>query len=150
MKTIKSISAVLYILVALITASLGVRFISASEYFSYHAAAAVMPWSAVDPGLQLVYLAVFRVCGAAILAVALSLLIMIFVPFLRYGRLWSYYAIPIVGMLFWSIVLTTTLQVAIATAAAAPWGGSLFCIVMLLLGFVLSLFGYYGLPGEVH
>jgi hypothetical protein len=139
MKVFKLFSMILYLVVVLITASLGIKFITATEYFSYHAQAAGTGWSAVDPGLQLVYLAVFKVCGAALLSVCIGMLFMIIIPFAKHGHQWSYYAIPIVGTLFWSITLATTLYVTNTTPATAPWKGSLFCVVTILVAFMLSL-----------
>jgi hypothetical protein len=139
MKVFKVFSVILYLFVVLITASLAVKFVTATEYFSYHTQAAGTSWSAVDPGLQLVYLAVFKVCGAALLSLCLCLLFMIIIPFAKYSHSWSYFAIPIVFLLFWSITLATTLHVTKTTPATAPWMGSLFCVVTILVAFILSL-----------
>jgi hypothetical protein len=141
MKAFKVISVILYLFIVFITASLALRFVTAKEYFSYHAQAAEISWSAVDPGLQVVYLAVFKVCGAALLAVCVGVLFMIVIPFAKNSHKWSYYAIPMVCMLFWSITLATTWHVTTTTPATAPWGGSLFCVVMILVAFVSSLLG---------
>ena len=139
MKVFKICSVILYLFVVLITVSLAVKFLSATEYFSYHAQASGTSWSAVDPGLQLVYLAVFKVCGAALLSACLCLLLMVIIPFAKHGRQWSYYAIPIVCLSFWSITLATTLHVTNTTPATAPWTGSLFCVVMIVAAFIFSL-----------
>jgi len=139
MSKTKSASMVLYLFVVLITAAMGIRFVTANEYFAYHAQASGMDWSAVDPGLQVVFMAVFKVCGAGFLTVSLCMLLMIIFPFARHGRRWSIYAIPACGALFWSIVLTATVHVTLTTPAAAPWSGSLTNIVMIGIAFVLSL-----------
>ncbi len=148
MKVFNLFSVVLYLVVVLITAALGVKFISATEYFSYHAQAAGTSWSAVDPGLQLVYLAVFKVCGAALLSVWICILFMIIIPFAKHSHRWSYYAIPIAYMLFWSITLATTLYVTSTTPATAPWIGSLFCVVTILAAFIFSLLERSKLPNK--
>ncbi len=141
MNKVKLLSAILHIVVAFITAGMGVRFLTATEYFSYHSQASGMAWGDVSSGLRIVYLAVFKVCGAGFLTVALSLLLMIIFPFAKYNNRWSYFAIPICGSLFWSIVLAATLYVSFTTQAIAPWRGSLSCIILTLLAFILSLFG---------
>lgn len=134
-------ATVLYSIVTLITASMGIRFLTATEYFTYHAQASGIAWTNVDSGLKIVYLAVFKVCGAGFLSVALGLLLMIIFPFVKYNNRWSYFAIPACGILFWSIVMATTLYVSFVTQATTPWGGSLFCMITTFLAFVLSLFG---------
>jgi hypothetical protein len=87
-------STVLYLLVVLITVGMGIRFLTAGEYFVYHAQASGMGWSAVDPGLQIVFMALFKMCGAGFLTVSLCLLLMVIFPFAKHGRRWSVYAIP--------------------------------------------------------
>jgi hypothetical protein len=132
-------STILYLIVVLITIGMGIRFLTANEYFPYHAQASGMDWAAVDPGLQVVFMAVFKVCGAGFLTVALCMSVMIVFPFARHGRRWSVYAIPASGALFWSIVLAATVHVTLTTPATAPWRGSLTNIVMIGIAFVLSL-----------
>jgi hypothetical protein len=139
MTRLKLASTVLYLFVALITLAMGIKFVTANEYFVYHAQAAGMDWAAVDPGLQVVFLAVFKVCGAGFLTVSLCMFLMIALPFAKHDRGWSVYAIPACGTLFWSIVLATTTYVASTTPAAAPWSGSLFNVVIILIAFLLSL-----------
>ena len=139
MTRLKLASMVLYLFVVLITVAMGIKFLTASEYFVYHAQAAGMDWAAVDPGLQVVFLAVFKVCGAGFLTVSLCMLLMIVFPFAKHTRGWSVYAIPACGTLFWSIVLAATAYVASTTPAATPWSGSLFNVVVILIAFVLSL-----------
>jgi hypothetical protein len=139
MTRLKLASTILYLLVVLITVAMGIKFVTAREYFVYHAQASGMDWSAVDPGLQVVFLAVFKVCGAGFLTVSLCMFLMIVLPFAGNDRRWSVYAIPACGVLFWSIVLATTVHVTSTTPAAAPWFGSLFNVIIILVAFLLSL-----------
>ncbi|NQV50801.1 MAG: hypothetical protein HQ507_09900 [Candidatus Marinimicrobia bacterium] len=139
MSKAKIVSIILYSIVTFITAGTGLKFITASEYFTYHAQASGMDWTQVNPGLQLLMLAGFKIVGAGFLTVAFCLIFMIISPFSRHDQRWSYFAIPLSGLLLWSIIFITTLSVAFTTGANAPWGGSLFCIITLLLGFIVSL-----------
>lgn len=139
MKRYKIISTVLYLLPTLIILSLGLRFFTATEYFSYHEQAADVAFATVAPGLQFVFLAVFKVCGAALTALSVCLLVMIIFPFAKHRHRWSYYAIPSVAGLFWATTLGVTLYVTMTTSATAPWTGSLSCVVMILAAFVSSL-----------
>lgn len=140
MNRVKLIAIVLYSLVALITFASGLKFFLATEYFAYHAQASGMTWSSVDAGAQLLYLAGFKIIGAGFLTVALSLGFLIFFPFIKFNQRWSFYVIPLTGLVFWSIMLTTSLKVSVETQASVPWGGSLICVLMLLAAFLVSLF----------
>ncbi len=139
MKALKITTIVLYLFPTVVMGLLGSKFITATEYFSYHAQATGVEWSAIDPGLQLVYLAVFKLCGAALLSLCISMSAMIAIPFAKRCHRWSYFAIPAAALLFWSIALGITLHVTNATPAVAPWGGSLSCVVSILAGFAVSL-----------
>jgi len=138
----KIVSIIVYSIVAIVTGGTGLKFITASEYFSYHAQASGMAWVDINPGLQLLMLTGFKILGAGFLTVALCLILMIIFPFARHDQRWSYFAIPLSGLFLWSIILATTLTVSFTTGAAAPWGVSVFCVLTLLLGFIVSIFGY--------
>jgi hypothetical protein len=140
MNKLKLTSAVLYFFVAVMTAGMGINFITAAEYFSYHQQISGLDWSQVQPGLKLVYLAVFKVCGGAAITVSLSMFLMIIFPFIKYDDRWSFYAIPVCGLVFWSITLATTLYVYSTTGAATPWLASLSCVVTIIFAFIISLF----------
>ena len=140
MNKTKLFSIILYVVVALITAGMGIRFLTATEYFTYHSQASGIAWTDVNSGLRIVYMAIFKVCGAGFLSIALSLLLMIIFPFTKYNNRWSYFAIPACGVVFWSIVLAATIYVSLTTQATTPWGGSLFCVISTFLAFILSLF----------
>jgi len=139
MKACKITAILLYLFPAIIIGTLGVRFLTATEYFTYHAQTAGIDWTAINPGLKLVFLAVFKICGASLLSLCIGMLIMILVPFAKYSHRWSYFTIPIIGMFFWSITLATTLYVTNNTPAEAPWGGSLICVAAFLVAFAFSM-----------
>ncbi len=138
MKKTKLIAVILYSIVVFITAAAGLQFITATQYFDYHAQAAGVEWSSLNPDLQMLILAGFKVTGAGFLTVALNLALMILFSFTKHAKSWSGVAIPLVGLVFWSVVLSTTLLVFSATGAAAPWGASLFCVMALLVGLFIS------------
>jgi hypothetical protein len=113
-------------------------FLTATEFFSYHAVASGIEWKNVEPGLQTVLLAVFRVCGAGWLTVAVALLLLLVFPFGKRDEGWSYVAIPLLSLIFWGITFATTMHVATTTPATPPWEGSLICIGVTLLSALLA------------
>ena len=138
MNNAKLIAVLLYSIVVFITAGAGLQFMTATQFFDYHAQAAGVSWSSLNPDLQMLILAGFKVTGAGFLTVALNLALMILFSFTKHAKSWSGVAIPLVGLVFWSVVLSTTLLVFSATGAAAPWGVSLFCVMSLLVGLFIS------------
>lgn len=138
MSKAKAVAVLLYSIVVLITAGAGLQFMTATQYFDYHAKASGLDWYSLNPDLQMLILAGFKVTGAGFLTVALSLSLIIIFSFTKHAESWSGVAIPLVGLVFWSVVLSTTLMVFSATGAAAPWGYSLFCVMALLVGLFIS------------
>jgi hypothetical protein len=134
----KLVAILLYSIVVLITAGAGLQFMTATQYFDYHAQASGLDWYSLNPDLQMLILAGFKVTGSGFLTVALSLSLIIIFSFTKHAESWSDVAIPLVGLVFWSVVLSTTLMVFSATGAAAPWGTSLFCVIALLVGLFIS------------
>ena len=127
-----------YALVALVTLGMASAFLTATEFFPYHAVASGTAWADLEPGLQTVILTVFRVCGAGWLTVGIALVLLIVFPFARRDEGWSYAAIPLLSLIFWGIVFATTLHVARTTPATPPWTGSLICILLTLLSALFS------------
>jgi len=133
MRRLKHLAIAGYGIVALIMLLMASRFLTAEQFFPYHAAASGLEWADLEPGLQTVVLAVFRICGAGWLTVSVALAVLIVFPFGRQDEGWSYYAIPLLSLIFWGITFATTMQVAMTTPATPPWRGSLFCIAITLL-----------------
>ncbi len=138
MSKAKLVAVLLYSIVVLITAGAGLQFMTATKYFDYHAQAAGLDWVSLNPDLQMLILSGFKIAGVGFLTVALNLSLMIIFSFTKHGESWSDVAIPLVGLVFWSVVLSTTLMVYSATGAEAPWGASLFCVIALLVGLFIS------------
>ncbi len=139
MKRTKIISIVLYSLATMITLSMASKFLMATEYFAYHSEASGIGWEEIPLGLQVVFMAVFKLCGAGFLSIGLALAILTAVPYAAYNHRWSYYAIPVCGLVFWSITLAMTLFVKLSTQANTPWMGSSMVISLLVAGFAFSL-----------
>jgi len=138
LKRSKLFAVLLYSIVVFITAGGGLQFITATRFFDYHAQAAGIEWTRLNPDLQMLILAGFKITGAGFLTVALNMALMILFSFTKHAKSWSGVAIPLVGLVFWSVILSTTLTVLAATGADAPWTPSLFCVVALLVGLFIS------------
>ncbi len=138
MRRLKYFALAGYACVALVMLIMGSVFLTATEFFPYHAVAAGLEWGEVEPGLQTVLLAVFRICGAGWLTVAVALVLLLVFPFGRRDEVWSYFAIPLLSLIFWGITFATTLYIARTTPATPPWTGSLVCIGITLLSALLS------------
>jgi uncharacterized protein involved in cysteine biosynthesis len=138
MRRLKYLALAGYAFVALVMLIMASAFLTATEFFPYHAAASGLEWGEVELGLQTVLLAVFRICGAGWLTVAVALVLLLVFPFGRRDEVWSYFAIPLLSLIFWGITFGTTLYIARTTPATPPWAGSLVCIGITLLSALLA------------
>ena len=74
--------------------TLGLIYLFRSEFMPYHAVAVGRSWSEVDSEIQILLLALIRALGGATFTAALSMGILLFIPF-RQGIRWARWAIPV-------------------------------------------------------
>jgi hypothetical protein len=127
-----------YLVVTLLLVIFGATYLTRSKFMPYHQQALDLSWSDLDARMQTLLLALMRVSGGGFLAAALAIIIMLFVPF-RAGEAWAKYAIPAVGLTSALPSLYATVLVRTRTSASSPVGVSVLGVVLLVLGFVLSL-----------
>jgi 3-oxoacyl-[acyl-carrier protein] reductase len=92
----------------------GLRYLFTAEFMPYHAAVASQEWSALQPGIQTIFLGMLRIAGGAFLAFGIALLWLL-VPLNR-GEHWAPWAVVTVAGAVW----LPTLYVVLALRAAAP------------------------------
>ncbi|KAA3659653.1 MAG: hypothetical protein DWQ04_21690 [Chloroflexi bacterium] len=127
-----------YLLTLLLLAVFGLIYLFRSEFMPYHAVAVGQSWADLEPAFQILILGLMRVIGGNLLATAFAIGIILFGPF-RQGARWSYWAIPIIGLLSSVATLYATLYVDRNTPASAPWMAAALGVVLLVLGFILSV-----------
>jgi hypothetical protein len=127
-----------HMLALLLIAVSGVVYLSRTEFMPYHAVALGKTWEEIDRASQILTLGSLRIIGGAWLAAALAMGVMLFVPF-RQGEQWARWAIPFIGFVAEVPALHTTLSVTFNTPATPPWIGILFIMVLLIVGFILSM-----------
>ena len=108
------------------------------EFMPYHAVAIGVKWTELRPEFQTLFLALLRVSGGGWLATAVSMGILVVIPFRR-NEYWSRWAIPLIGLSAAIPTLYATLLVKARTPASVPWFGAAAAILLLIAGFVLSI-----------
>lgn len=119
----------------------GLIYLFRSEFMPYHAVAVGKSWTEVDPAFQILFLALMKVTGGGFLASATAIIIMLFKAF-RKGKRWSFWAIPVTGLIVSLSSLYVTLYVALNTPASPPWIAAAIGLVSFTAGLAFSL-----LPG---
>jgi len=131
-------ATVCYVLSLLMAIAFGVTYLTRSKFMPYHSDALQLSWNEVDPNLQTLLLALMRATGGGWLAVSLSVALLLWIPF-RDGEDWALYAIPAIGLAAALPSLYATLYVRSRTAASPPVNLTAAAIVLLVLGFILSI-----------
>ena len=134
------ISSALVLTVALITLSVGIRFLTAKEYFSYHKSIIGKEWNEIDESIRTVFLAVFKMTASGIIVISCLLLYSAVKGiFINESGLIDKIAIPSLCLLFWVGSFLTTFNVYRKTKSNTPWKGSMLCIILLFVSIIFSI-----------
>lgn len=131
-------ASVCYGLAALVSMVFGAAYLVRSQFMPYHEEAIGLPWQQLDQRLQTLLLALMRTTGGGLLMGGISLAILLLIPF-RAGEPWARFAIPAMGLVGGLPTLYATILVRSRTHAHTPVAASATGIVLLIIGFILSL-----------
>ena len=129
---------VCYLLAYLMALIFAVRYLRTDRFMPYHRAAIGSDWESLDRGLRVAMLGMLKIVGGGMLATAASGLLLILFPF-RAGEAWAIYAAPVPGLCLGLPTLHATLYIARETGAATPVRPAAAFLLLLVVGFVLSL-----------
>lgn len=124
---------------------IGCIYIFSNEFMPYHSDVIQTSWVDVGANEKILYLGMMRTEGAGFLACALAILILLVKPF-REGRRWSYWAIPIIGIVEYLPTLIATYHVSTITTATPPWLAVLSGCFLFVVGLILTV----GLDGDTQ
>ena len=130
---------VCYALVAFFLIIFGAIYLTRPTLMPYHLDAIGRSWADLDASMQTLFLALMRVAGTGFLVTALSMLMLLLIPF-RAGEIWASYAIPAVGLVQLLFTLYVTMYVRKYTPGSPPVGMNILGVGLLILGFIMSLF----------
>lgn len=112
-------AAIAYSIVALSSLLMGCIYLFSPQFMPYHAVAVGSLWPALVPAQQTLILALMRVGGGGWLAVSMTIVVLVAIPF-RQGQAWSVWLIPLFGLVFHVPNLYATARVTLDTPAMAP------------------------------
>ena len=135
---VRMFALVSYGLAALLSAAFGVTYLVRPRFMPYHQEALGVPWPQVDPRLQTLLLGLMRTAGGGLMASALAIAFMLWIP-VRAGEVWVLYAIPVVGLTTAAPALNATILVRRRTGARTPVLPAAAGVGLILLGAILSM-----------
>jgi len=127
-----------YILCSILAITFSLTYLFRSEFMPYHASAVEQNWTEVNPAFQILILALMKAVGGGWLSASIAIIILLFKPF-KQGIRWTYWAIPAIGLPAMLVNLYVTINVALHTPGSPPWALAALGIILLLVGFILSM-----------
>lgn len=128
----------IYLLIAIIFIFWGFLYIFSDEMMPYHKQVIGKTWGEIEPGIQVIILALMKSVGAACLTIGFIVLILLFIAFRR-GEIWANWTIFLGGIVFNGLAFFITFKVYLDTNASTPWYLFLLVTALLLTGFLFSL-----------
>jgi hypothetical protein len=125
-------------LVALLGLAFAFAYLFRPEFMSYHAVAVHETWADVDPGFQILIIALMRVSGGGFLAISVAITMLLY-QFHKQDKVWPVTAIFFIGQSILIPTLYATLLVKNHTGANPPWIAAAAAIGLLLAGWILAL-----------
>ena len=126
-----------YLAAILIIASLALIYLLTPQLLPYQEKAIGVSWSELTTGVKIQFLSLLKVCGGGYLFTAISLAVLLFIPF-KQGENWARWAIPAIGIPAISIVNYAGLTIILNTPGRPPLIAGPVAIVLLILGLILS------------
>ena len=139
---LKNISTALYLIINLIAFTMSMVFLSAGEFFPYHAEASGMGWSEIPTGLQLVLMSLIRLAGLGWLVFSLILGFLTVYYYHIRNEIMAYFIIPALIIVYFGGVFGITFYVSLQTHANTPWTSSIGIIITDILAFVCSMLSW--------
>jgi hypothetical protein len=130
---------VLYVSVGMICLVMAFKCLFSAKILPFHEKAAGKQWDEFEPPVKLVLLSFLRLSGLGFLIMAVLLM---FCPIVNYciPNMFYKYLIPFLALLFCVGLVINNYVLYRRTGADTPWKGSLYAMVVIVAGIVISLF----------
>jgi len=129
----------LYFIVGAISMKMAFKNLFAAKFLPFHEKASVTPWNEIDNQLKAVILSLLRLSGMGFLITALLMLVFPIVNYFN-PNTFSKYAIPVMALIYCSGLFAINYRLYNKTKAKTPWKGSLYALLIILLGIIISIF----------
>ena len=140
MKEILKITPILlYMIVGVISAFMAIKNLFSARYLPFHEKAANKPWDEIENSLKLVILIFLRLIGMGFLIVSILLLVF---PVVNYynPNIFYKYSIPVLALIYCTGLFIFNWILHIKTKTDTPWKGSLYAMLALIVGIIISIF----------
>ena len=138
MRIIEVITIIIYGTVGVISLIMAFKNMFAISYLPFQEEAASLAWVKIDYRLRSVILGLLRISGLGFLVTAMLLL---FFPIANYFVQNDFikYSIPVISFIFCTGLCLVNYKLYKQTNSKTPWKGSLFAMIALIVGLILSV-----------
>jgi uncharacterized membrane-anchored protein len=134
---LKIIPSILYFIIGCVSMIMAVKSLSSKQFLPFHQKAYGKRWDDVDKNLQDVIIALLRITGLGFLIVSLLMLSFPVVSYFN-SNLYVKYAIPTIALIYCTGLFLINFSLFKKTKAETPWKNSLYAIVVIIIGIVIS------------
>ena len=142
MRLIEILTIVIYGFVGVISMIMAYKSLLANKYLTFHEKAASIEWKEIDERLQYVILTLLRISGLGFLMIALLMFIFPIVNYFIHDE-FVRYSIPFLAFIFCTGLLIINYSLYKHTKSMTPWKGSLFAMIAIITGVILSVLQYF-------
>ncbi len=136
---IKAIPIVLFFLVGLVFLVMALKSFLSGKFLPFQEQAAGRPWDEIEGPLKFLILSFLRLVGLGFLVISILLMIFPVVNYFLPGIFYKY-SIPCVALIYCIGIFAVNYSLYKDTKADTPWKGSLYAVIVLITGIIISIF----------
>lgn len=133
------IPVALYFIVGIISLVMAVKALFSNKFLPFHEKAAGKQWNEIDNSLKLLILSFLRLIGLGFLIVSILLIVCPIANYFTPNKFYKY-SIPVIALIFCIGLFVTNYLLYKNTKANTPWKGSLYAMVIIIAGIIISIF----------
>ncbi len=137
-KAFEVIPVLLYLLIGVICLLMAFKNLFSTEFLPYHEKAAGKEWGGIEDSLRLVILSFLRLAGLGFLVVSILMIVCPIVNYFAPNMLYKY-LIPVVALIYSIGLFVINYLLYKGTKAETPWKGSIYAVLVILTGIVISI-----------
>ena len=135
---LKIIPILLYMIVGVISMIMAVKNLFSTKFLLFHEKAANKQWDEIDTPLKLVILTLLRLSGMGFLVISILLLATPIINYFIPNKFYKY-SIPIIALIYCTGLFVINYILYKKTKSDTPWKGSLYAIVIIIIGIIISI-----------
>ena len=133
-KLIKILPILLYLIVGVISMVMAFKNIFSNKFLPFHEKAAGRAWD----DIKLVILSLLRLAGMGFLIVSILLLVFPIINYFNPNNFYKY-SIPLIASIYCTGLFIFNYSLYRNTKAETPWKGSLYAMLAVIAGIIISI-----------